>query len=60
MVEFEDEQVGKVYDAFQAYLKRNHREGLFIYVSDHGDHAGYRGYYGKNTFYEPSAHIRCV
>lgn len=57
MVEFEDEQVGKVYDAFQAYLKRNHREGLFIYVSDHGDHAGYRGYYGKNTFYEPSAHI---
>jgi len=57
MVEFEDGQIGRVYDAFQRYLKRTGREGIFIYVSDHGEHAGYRGYYGKSTFYDPSVHI---
>lgn len=57
MVEFEDALIGRVYDAFQEYLARNGREGVFVYVSDHGEHAGYRGYYGKSTFYEPSVHI---
>lgn len=57
MVEFEDAQIGRVYDAFQRYLQRSGREGVFIYVSDHGEHAGYRGYYGKNTFYDPSVHV---
>lgn len=56
MVEFEDQQVGRVYDAFQRYLKRTGREGIFVYVSDHGDQIGYRGYYGKSTFYDASAH----
>ena len=60
MVEFEDEQVGIVYDAFQTYLKRNGRQGIFLYVSDHGDHIGYRGCYGKTTFYDPSAHIPMI
>ena len=36
MVEFEDHQIGRVYDAFQKYLKRTGREGVFVYVSDHG------------------------
>lgn len=57
MVEFEDKNIGRVYDAFQDYLKRNGREGIFLYVSDHGEHEGYRGQYGKNTFYECSAHV---
>ena len=56
MVEFEDAQVGIVYDAFQEYLKRTGHEGIFVYASDHGDQIGYRGYYGKSTFYEPSVH----
>ena len=60
MVEFEDQQIGIVYDAFQAYLKRNGREGIFVYVSDHGEQAGYRGYYGKGTFYEASSHIPMI
>ena len=60
MVEYEDQQIGQVYDAFQAYLTRNHREGLFIYISDHGEHAGYRGMYGKNTFYDCSTRIPMV
>lgn len=60
MVEFEDQMIGRVYDAFQAYLARTGREGVFVYVSDHGEQAGYRGYYGKNTFYEPSVHIPMI
>lgn len=60
LVEFEDTQVGLVYDAFQEYLKRNGHEGVFVYVSDHGDHAGYRGYYGKGSFYESSAHTPMI
>lgn len=60
MVEFEDQQIGIVYDAFQDYLKRSGREGVFVYVSDHGEQAGYRGYYGKGTFYDASAHTPMV
>ncbi len=60
MVEFEDQQIGKVYDAFQAYLARTGHEGIFVYVSDHGEQEGYRGYYGKSTFYDPSSHIPMI
>ncbi|NMA67204.1 MAG: sulfatase-like hydrolase/transferase [Clostridiaceae bacterium] len=60
MVEFEDQQIGIVYDAFQRYLERTGREGVFVYVSDHGDQIGYRGYYGKSTFYDTSAHIPMI
>lgn len=51
---------GRVYEAFQQYLSRTGREGIFIYVSDHGDMNGSRGYYGKQVFYEPSVHIPFV
>lgn len=60
MVEFEDRQIGMVYDAFQAYLSRTGREGIFVYVSDHGEHAGYRGYYGKGTFYDAAVHTPMI
>lgn len=60
MVEFEDQQIGRVYDAFQEYLERTGHEGVFVYVSDHGEHAGYRGYYGKGTFYEASVHTPMI
>ncbi|MBR0386060.1 MAG: sulfatase-like hydrolase/transferase [Erysipelotrichaceae bacterium] len=60
MVEFEDQLIGRVYDAFMEYLKRNGREGIFVYVSDHGEHAGNRGYYGKNTFYDCSVHVPMI
>lgn len=60
MVEFVDQQVGIVYNAFQQYLRRTGREGVFVYVSDHGDQIGYRGYYGKSTFYDASAHIPMI
>ena len=59
-VEFEDQHIGMVYDAFQAYLERSGREGVFIYLSDHGEAEGYRGCYGKETFYECSAHVPMI
>lgn len=60
MVEFTDSEVGIVYDAFQEYLKRTGHDGIFIYASDHGDHIGRRGLYGKNTFFEEAAHTPMI
>lgn len=57
LVETTDRNVETVYNAFQDYLKRTGHEGVFIYVSDHGDMNGSRGYYGKQVFYDPSVHI---
>ncbi len=57
LVEQQDRHIGQVYDAFQEYLKRTGREGVFLYVSDHGDMNGTRGYYGKQVFYDASARI---
>ena len=60
LVEVNDRHMRRVYEAFQQYLSRTGREGIFIYVSDHGDMNGSRGYYGKQVFYEPSVHIPFV
>jgi len=57
MVELMDEQIGRVYEAFRASLRRSGRKGVFIYMSDHGDQIGYKGLYGKQTFFERSAAI---
>lgn len=57
LVEQQDRHIEAVYNAFQAYLKRTGHEGVFLYVSDHGDMNGAKGYYGKQVFYEPSVHI---
>jgi len=57
LVEQQDRHIGAVYDAFQNYLKRMGHQGIFLYVSDHGDMNGTHGYYGKQVFYEPAVHI---
>ena len=57
LVEQQDRHIGQVYDAWQGYLKRTGRQGIFLYVSDHGDMNGTHGYFGKQVFYEPSIHI---
>lgn len=57
MVETMDGQVGRVREKFGQYLKRHGRKGIFIYMSDHGDQLGYKGLYGKQTFFEKSAQI---
>jgi len=60
LVEQQDRHIATVYHAFQAYLKRVGREGIFIYTSDHGDMNGCKGYFGKQVFYDPSSHIPLV
>lgn len=60
LVEQQDRHIETVYNAFQQYLNRTGREGIFIYISDHGDMNGARGFYGKQVFYEPSVHVPFV
>ncbi len=57
LVEQQDRHIGAVREAFQAYLARTGHDGIFLYVSDHGDMNGRKGYFGKQVFYEPSLHI---
>ncbi len=60
MIEIMDAQIGKVRAAWEEYLKRNNRKGVFIYLSDHGDQLGERQLYGKQTFFEYSSRIPCI
>jgi choline-sulfatase len=60
MIETEDEMVGEVYQAYRNYLDRKGSKGIFIYLSDHGDHMGNRGRVGKQTFFEQSAKIPMI
>lgn len=60
LVEQQDRHIGQIYEAFQRYLERTGREGVFLYVSDHGDMNGTHGYYGKQVFYDPAVHIPFV
>lgn len=60
MIETVDGHVGEVRAAWDRYLARSEREGLFMYVSDHGEQAGEHGFIGKNTFYEGSVKIPMI
>ena len=60
MTEFMDQNVGKILDAWENYLQRTGREGIAVYVSDHGDSNGEHGFYGKNTFFDPSVHVPMI
>lgn len=60
LIEEMDQQIGQVYGAFRRYLNRTGRKGVFVYLSDHGDQIGYKGLYGKQTFFERSAKIPLV
>lgn len=60
MIERMDEQIGKVRAAFQNFTAGRGTTSLFGYVSDHGDQAGERDLYGKETFFEKSARIPLI
>lgn len=60
MIETIDSQVGEVRGAWSRYLERSGRQGVFIYMSDHGEQAGEHGLIGKNTLYEGSAKIPMI
>ena len=58
MVTFLDRQIGRVLRALQSLgLADNTR---IIYTSDHGEHLGSRGLFGKFTMYEESAAVPLV
>lgn len=60
MTEFLDNNIGRILEAWEKYLKRTGREGMAVYVSDHGDSHGEHGFYGKNTFFESSVHVPMI
>ncbi|MFW6045160.1 MAG: sulfatase-like hydrolase/transferase, partial [Planctomycetota bacterium] len=55
-----DGHVGTMRKAWERYLDRSGREGVFMYTSDHGDTVGEHGVFGKQTFYEGSARIPMI
>ncbi|MCL2832826.1 MAG: sulfatase-like hydrolase/transferase [Treponema sp.] len=55
-----DSQLGEVRSAWEVYLKRQNREGVFVYISDHGDQIGEHGLYNKTTYFEGSAAIPMI
>lgn len=60
LVELMDEQIGQVHRAFQSFTARRGTQGVFCYLSDHGDQVGDRAIYGKDTFFEKSAKIPLI
>ncbi|GMQ61627.1 sulfatase-like hydrolase/transferase [Vallitalea maricola] len=55
-----DKEIGKLHNKWKKYLKNNNREGIFVYMSDHGDQIGEHDMYGKMTFYEGSSRIPLI
>lgn len=60
MIEFMDQQIQKVYHLFLEFTKRRNTKHLFCYLSDHGDQAGEKNFYGKFTFFEKSVKIPLI
>lgn len=60
MVTEQDRHVGTVWRAWKSYLERTGRNGIFVYLSDHGDTAGDHGVFGKRTFFEGSVRIPLI
>lgn len=57
LIELMDKQIGEVKRAFEQYNNRTGNKGIFGYLSDHGDMAGERRMFGKQTYFDKSAKI---
>ena len=57
LIEIMDSQIGRLRAAFDEYGRQTGRTGIFGYLSDHGDTAGERRMYGKQTYFDKSAKI---
>ncbi len=60
LIEIMDDQIGQVRQSFEAFTERRNQEHVFCYLSDHGDQAGERRIFGKQTFFEKSARIPMI
>lgn len=60
MVENLDSQIGEIREAWNAFAQTRGNEQAFVYVADHGEHAGERGLWGKMTFFEESVRIPMI
>ncbi|GKX27576.1 choline-sulfatase [Vallitalea longa] len=55
-----DREIGKLHSKWKEYLDNYDREGIFIYMSDHGDQIGEHDMYGKQTFFEGASRIPLI
>ncbi len=60
LIEIMDGQIGEIYQAFEAFTGKRGTEGIFGYLSDHGDTAGERRMFGKQTYFDKSAKIPLI
>ncbi len=60
MIENMDVQIGKIKRAWDEFLHKTGRKGVFVYLSDHGDQIGERNFYGKQTFFDGSSRIPLI
>ena len=60
LVEECDRNVGKIRTIFEKYTEREGHPNIFGYLSDHGDTAGARNMYGKETFFEDAVRVPCL
>lgn len=59
-IEEMDERLGALRKVWKSYAKRNGHTQVFGYVSDHGDMAGDRHIYGKQTYYDKSVRVPMI
>ena len=57
LIERMDGQIGQVREAFFRFCESRGTDPVFCYLSDHGDQAGDRGIFGKDTFFEKSVKV---
>ncbi len=60
MISYTDSLLGEVRDQWIEYLSSRKREGLFVYLSDHGDQAGERRLFAKQTFFDSASKIPLI
>jgi choline-sulfatase len=60
LVENIDRQIGEVLASWEAYLARNQKTGIVVYLTDHGESCGEKDLFGKMNFFDPSAKIPLI
>lgn len=59
-IEVMDRQVGILREKFREFTERRGRDSVFGYLSDHGDMAGEKYMYGKQTYFDKSSRIPMI